>query len=240
MSDAAAPEASRIVEAEGLGKTYDRADRPVLTDVSLVLRAGEAVAVTGPSGCGKTTLLSILAGLTPPDTGRLRFRLPGEPPADRLTPALRRRHVGLVFQAVHLIPTLTVAENVEIPLFGVEPDARRRRAQALAMLERVDLAAAADWSPARLSGGERQRVAVARAFVNRPTLVLADEPTGHLDSRSAERVVAALLALGRDTGGALLMVTHNPELAARMDRRIALLDGRVQADTQPQADPCAS
>lgn len=216
-----------LVAARGITKAFDRRDRVVLDHVDLCLWPGESVAVTGPSGCGKTTLLSIIAGLVPQDSGDLQFRLPQEPVAARLGPALRRRHVGLVFQAVHLIPTLTVQENVEIPLFGVEPDRHARQDRARAMLDRVGLAGAADWSPARLSGGERQRVAVARAFVNRPVLILADEPTGHLDSTSAERVVSALIELRARTGGVLLMVTHNPDLAARMDRQILLLDGRI-------------
>lgn len=219
-----------LIAAQGLSKCFDRRDRIILDTISITIPTGQSIGITGPSGCGKTTLLSILAGLSQPDSGTLTYHLPGEAPAQRLTPALRARHLGIVFQAVHLIPTLSVIENVQIPLFGTEPSASRRHARARAMLERVDLAQAADWIPARLSGGERQRVGVARAFVNDPSLILADEPTGHLDSASAEHVVAALLDWQSQLGRTLVMVTHDAALANRMDRVIALRDGVIMGD----------
>jgi putative ABC transport system ATP-binding protein len=228
-------EAAPILEARGLRKTFDVRDRVILDGVSLAVSAGEAVAVTGPSGCGKTTLLSILAGLVPPDAGSLIYRFPGRAETGRLTPALRRAEIGIVFQSIHLIPTLTVAENVEVPLFGTVPERRAREARAREVREMVGLGGAAGWQPTRLSGGERQRVAVARAFVNRPALVFADEPTGNLDTASSDVVIAALLRMTTEMGGALVLVTHNRGIAARLDRELTLVDGRITESRRPAA-----
>lgn len=224
--DAKAP----ILQASGLCKRFDERDRLVLDDVSLTIAYGESVALMGPSGCGKTTLLSILAGLMLPDAGALDYWFPGLPPTDRLTAAIRRHHVGIVFQSIHLIPTLTVLENVEIPMFGVEKSADRRLHRAREVVERLGLSAFADMRPHQLSGGERQRVAIGRAFANRPILVFADEPTGNLDTVSSEQVVQALLDMASQTNGSLLVVTHNPGVAACMDRILTIVDGRIVAN----------
>ena len=211
---------SPILEAVGICKTFDERDRIVLDGISLAVAHGESIALTGPSGCGKTTLLSILSGLMQADAGRLCYRLPDVPPASKLTAELRRHHVGIVFQSIHLIPTLTVLENLEIPMFGVENSPRRRVARAREILEMLDLTALANMQPHLLSGGERQRVAVGRAFVNRPSLVFADEPTGNLDIASSDHVIDALLDMAEQTSGALIVVSSDlshfhPEDAAR-------------------------
>jgi putative ABC transport system ATP-binding protein len=181
----------------------------------------------GPSGCGKTTLLSILAGLMEPDVGTLTYRLPGIAPVGRLTAALRRDHVGIVFQSIHLIPTLTVLENIEIPMFGVERSQSRRMKRTWEILEMLGLEELANKLPHLLSGGERQRVAVGRAFANHPSLVFADEPTGNLDTASSNRVVAALLDMAAQTRGALIVVTHNEAVAERMQRTLEIVDGHI-------------
>jgi putative ABC transport system ATP-binding protein len=202
--------------------------RPVtiLDGVSLDVGAGEVVAVTGPSGSGKSTLLGLIAGLDTPSAGSIavdgvEVTGLGETELARF----RRRTLGFVFQSYHLIPTLTAAENVAVPLelAGVpEPLAAAR-----ARLGEVGLAERADHYPAQLSGGEQQRVAIARAVALTPPLLLADEPTGNLDSATGAQIVDLLLALNRERRSTLLLVTHDASLAARAGRAIALRDGRV-------------
>jgi putative ABC transport system ATP-binding protein len=200
----------------------------VLDGVSLDVARGECVAVTGPSGSGKSTLLGLIAGLDAPTSGVVEVdgvdltRL-GE---DALA-HFRRDRIGFVFQSFHLIPTLTAAENVAIPLelAGVR-DARER---AASLLDDVGLAPRAHHYPSQLSGGEQQRVALARAVARRPGLVLADEPTGNLDSATGGAIIELLLRLNRERGSTLVLVTHDAALAGRADRQIALRDGRVVA-----------
>jgi ABC-type lipoprotein export system ATPase subunit len=225
-----------ILEAEGVCKTFDERDRIILDHVSLTVGKGESIAITGPSGSGKTTLLSILAGLLPADSGRLLYRFEGRQTADRLNAGLRRHHVGMVFQAIHLIPTLTVVENVEIPLFGVERDSERRQRRAHAVLDMLGLSEMASWRPNRLSGGEKQRVGVARAFANRPALVFADEPTGNLDTVSSGLVMKALTELTTESGGSLIVVTHDAAIARLMNRNLLLVDGKISdiRDLRPE------
>ena len=202
---------------------------PVLVDASLSLPAGGSLAVVGPSGSGKSTLLNIIAGLDRPDAGQVRLdgrELPyGD--ADALA-ELRRRQIGLVFQLHHLLPQCTVLENVLVPTL-LDGPAQRRDAieRALGLLDRVGLADRRHHRPAELSGGERQRVAVVRALVNRPRLLLADEPTGSLDRAAAEELAELLLELHRRDGLSLLVVTHWAELAARLDRTYVLRDGAL-------------
>jgi putative ABC transport system ATP-binding protein len=215
-------------------RTYAAAAGPVraLRDVSFSLEAGAFCAVLGPSGSGKSTLMNIVGLLDRPTSGRLV--LDGAP-VDIATPGeaarFRNRMLGFVFQTFHLMPRLTAWENVALPLLYRGQAVAERRILALAMLELVGLGARAEHRPAQLSGGECQRVALARALIGQPRLILADEPTGSLDSVTAGEVIALLKSLNRRMGITILMVTHDRDLAARCDRRIEFLDGRVVADS---------
>lgn len=198
----------------------------ILDDVSLEIRPGEAVAVTGPSGSGKTTLLGLLAGLDLPSRGRIW--LDGEEITaldEDGRAAVRARSVGFVFQAFHLLAGFTALENVMLPLELKGSEAARR--QARGTLAAVGLNARLDHYPRQLSGGEQQRVALARAFAAQPSILFADEPTGNLDSHTGERVIDLLLALNRERHTTLVLVTHDPALAARCDRSLALEAGRL-------------
>jgi putative ABC transport system ATP-binding protein len=198
----------------------------ILDGVSLEVKAGEFVAITGPSGSGKSTLLGLIAGLDHPTGGSIEVdgvditRL-----AEDALAGFRRDRIGYVFQAYHLIPTLTAAENVAVPL----ELAGRAGAlgEARALLGDVGLAARAHHYPAQLSGGEQQRVALARAVALRPALLLADEPTGNLDSTTGGAIIELMLRLRRERGSTLLLVTHDPALAAHADRTVGILDGRL-------------
>jgi len=213
------------LQVSGLGRSHDRGAVRALSDVSFSAEAGQTVALTGPSGCGKSTLLSLVGLLDRPDTGRIE--VDGQDLAQVRHPAaFRARHIGFVFQFHHLVPTMTLQENVEAPMIALGVPAAQRRARAAGLLEAMSLGPRASFLPAHVSGGERQRAAVARALVNRPSIVLADEPTGNLDSTNGERVVALLVAHAREARALVLIATHNPEIAAAMDRRIALRDGR--------------
>ena len=223
-----------LLSARGLHKTHGKAAALVraLDDVDLDVSAGETLAVMGPSGCGKSTLLHLLGGLERPTSGEVildgqRIDLLSE----RALSRLRRRKIGFVFQAFHLMPRLTAWENVALPLLYRREDRVRRKARALAMLDQVGLADRADHRPSELSGGQKQRVALARALVGQPKLILADEPTGSLDSVTAGEVMALLRDLNHRLGVTIVMVTHDRDLAARCDRRIEVLDGRIVRDT---------
>jgi putative ABC transport system ATP-binding protein len=201
----------------------------VLDSVSLDVARGECVAVTGPSGSGKSTLLGLVAGLDTPTSGAVVVDGVdlGTLDEDALA-RFRRDRVGVVFQSYHLIPSLTAVENVAIPLelAGIA-DARARAAR---LLDEVGLGARGHHYPVQLSGGEQQRVALARAVSREPGLLLADEPTGNLDSATGASIIELLLSLNRERGSTLVLVTHDAALAARTDRQIALRDGRVTAD----------
>ncbi len=215
-----------LLRLRGLTKTVGsgRAARRVLDDVDFELGAGELCAVVGPSGSGKSTLLHLAGGLDEPDAGDVSIA--GQRLGGRSEPALARlraQHVGFVFQAFHLVPELSGEENVRLAArFGV-PGAARRVA---ALIDAMDLRGVAGTRPAQLSGGEQQRFAVARALVNDPELVLADEPTGNLDA-AAGAVVLDLLRAATDAGRGVLVVTHDPAVTARADRVLALRDGRL-------------
>ncbi|MNS60133.1 Lipoprotein-releasing system ATP-binding protein LolD [compost metagenome] len=203
-----------------------------LDRVSLRVAEGEYLAVMGPSGSGKSTLLNVLGLLDRPDEGQ--YWLGGQDIATLSEPALallRGHRIGFVFQSFHLIPRLTARENVELPLMlcGVLPAERHRRSQRL--LEDLGLENRADHRPAELSGGQRQRVAIARAMAMAPRLILADEPTGNLDSRSGEEVITLLEGLNREQGITLMVVTHDPRLGERAGRRISMDDGRISSDS---------
>ena len=210
----------------------------VLRGAGLTLVPGEVVALVGPSGAGKSTLLQIAGLLEPPDSGRVI--LGGQDCAkmnDAERTAMRRRALGFVYQFHHLLPELTALENVMLPqqILGVGRTAARKRAAGL--LDRLQLGARLDHRPARLSGGEQQRVAIARALVNEPYVLLADEPTGNLDPKTADLVFGELVSLARQTGVAALIATHNIELAARMDRTIRLDDGVLMDQAENEAHP---
>jgi putative ABC transport system ATP-binding protein len=213
----------------------------ILHPLTLTIPRGQFVAVMGPSGSGKSTLLGLMAGLDAPSGGEIRIA--GQAITGMNEDALARfrgRHIGFVFQSFQLIPTLTAQENVQVPLEILrEPGAVAR---AASLLEQVGLSARARHYPAQLSGGEQQRVAIARAFACRPPVLLADEPTGNLDSRTGAQIIALLQRLHGEEGATLVLVTHDPEIARAAQRTIQLLDGRVVHDSAPEpaAGPAAS
>ena len=216
-----------VLAAHNLTKTFQSGGRPltVLDDVSFAVDEGATCAIVGPSGSGKTTLLGLCAGLDEPTRGTVT--LAGEalgPLSEDARAALRARAVGFVFQSFRLLPTLTAAENVAVPL-ELRGDGAARGVAA-DLLDRVGLGDRAGHYPSQLSGGEQQRVALARAFAGRPRLLFADEPTGNLDAETGARVEALLFDLNREAGTALVVVTHDPELAARCQTTIRLRGGR--------------
>jgi putative ABC transport system ATP-binding protein len=224
----------RILAAEGLVKTFDHGGAEVraVRGVDLTLAPAEFVSVMGPSGCGKSTLLHLLGGLDRATSGTIE--LEGrrvEALNETRWALLRRRSLGFVFQSFNLIHNLTVADNVELPALvaGVSPgEARRRRVE---LLDDLGIGDKAGLVPTRLSGGEQQRVALARALVNRPALLLADEPTGNLDTAASQEVVS-LLRAQRERGQAILMVTHDARVASAADRVITMRDGRIADETR--------
>jgi putative ABC transport system ATP-binding protein len=217
---------SDLLQAEGLRKSF--AALEVVRAADLQIAPGEIVAVMGRSGSGKTTLLHLIAGLERPTAGRILYRAEDISGLDEEALALwRRANVGLVFQAFHLIPTLSALENVAFPLYPMKMNAAERRARAEARLAQVGLADRAQHRPSRLSGGEQQRVAIARALVNNPRLILADEPTGNLDSATGEEILALFRKLRADTGAAFLIVTHDDKVAMAADRVLRMTDGVI-------------
>ncbi len=224
MSEAAA------IECHALVKTFRQgpAVLPVLRGVEMVVPRGERMAILGRSGSGKSTLLHILAGLADPDSGEVRIDGTNVGPLNPEARArLRNRRMGFVYQFHHLLPEFSAMENVAMPLLlGAHrvADARRR---AVDMLEAVGLGGRLDHRPGQLSGGERQRVAIARALVADPAVVLADEPTGNLDQESADQVFSVMLDLAQRRGTAFVVVTHDEDLALRMQRRLYLIDGQL-------------
>jgi putative ABC transport system ATP-binding protein len=223
-----------LIDLENVGKVFytDEVETHALSDVHLTIAKGEYVSIEGPSGSGKTTLLSILGLLDTPSSGK--YLLGGKPAANltsRERALLRNRNIGFIFQSFNLIGDLTVYENVELPLTyrGMAGPERKKRVEAA--LERVGMIHRARHMPAQLSGGQQQRVAVARAVAGDPLVLLADEPTGNLDSKNGDAVMALLREL--HAGGATIcMVTHNPEYAKQATRSINLFDGRVVDETR--------
>ncbi len=224
-----------IVQAKGLTKVYGTGSTEVvaLDHVDLSVEPGEFVAVMGPSGCGKSTLLNLFGGLDTPTGGVIE--IDGQPVSgmtdDELT-KLRRRRFGFVFQFFNLIPVLDAAENAALPLTLDGVPAAQSRAKAEEWLAKVGLADRMRNRPDQLSGGQQQRVAVARALVTDPALLLADEPTGNLDSRSADEIAQLLTQASSDWGRAILMVTHDPRIAAHAHRIVFMRDGRIVDDTR--------
>ncbi len=214
------------VMVEGVSKGFGRVS--ALRDVSLSVSPGEAVAITGRSGSGKSTLLALIGGLEQPDAGRVL--IDGRELWKDLHPARARREVvGFVFQRHLLLATLSARANVEVPLIGAGVHRAERHRRALALLEEVGIADRADHLPSELSGGESQRVAVARALANEPRLLLADEPTGALDSTSSERVLDLLFRLREELGMTLAVVSYDSSVGTRADRTVTLVDGQLAA-----------
>lgn len=221
-----------ILEVRGLLKSiHSGAHRvDILRGISFAVERGQFVAIMGPSGSGKSTLLGLLAGLDTPSAGKVI--LDGQEIQDLAEDdmaVLRGRKIGFVFQSYQLVPTLTAEENVLLPL-DLAGDGFAGAERARGLLERVGLADRFDHYPVQLSGGEQQRVALARAFVGRPPLILADEPTGNLDSANGKHVLDILVELNRSEGTTLVLVTHNRELAVRAGRLVTLHDGRIASD----------
>ncbi|MFH1129764.1 MAG: ABC transporter ATP-binding protein [Pseudomonadota bacterium] len=209
-----------------LAKSYEDGLIKAVQGTSLVVSKAEIVAICGPSGCGKSTLLGLIGALDRPTSGKILVEgrdLEDLGPKHRF----RAQTIGMVFQFHHLLPTMTLLENVETPLVALGTPKKARRERAMALLERVGLAHRAKFFPNRVSGGERQRAAVARAVIHRPRLLLADEPTGNLDSLTGDFIFKLLLAETRQTGAAAIIATHNSDLAARCDRRLIMKDGRI-------------
>jgi len=222
-----------ILDLRDIEKRYGTAKNPVpvLRGVSIRVEPGEYVAIVGPSGSGKSTLLNILGCLDRPTAGQ--YFLAGDDVArmdDRSLSRVRNTRIGFVFQSFHLVPHLTVVENVEMPLFYKRVGRRERRQRALALLERVGLSHRVKHIPSELSGGECQRTAIARALTNEPAMLLADEPTGNLDTATSKSILAALKELN-DSGRTIVMITHDMDVASNAPRRIALRDGRIELDT---------
>lgn len=229
-------ERDRIIVVRDLVKTYEGGLIRALNGASLEVAKGEFVAVVGPSGCGKSTLLHLIAALDRPDSGTIEVNGRELPRVQNLS-RYRAREVGLVFQLHNLLPTLTAAENVQVPMFELGVGTRERRARAERLLRLVGLEGKEGKRPTELSGGERQRVAVARALANDPPILLADEPTGSLDSEAGRRLLdlfEELRALRRLT---VVLVTHDHTVAARADRIVRMLDGRVVGQEVLRAFP---
>lgn len=221
-----------VYAARGVMKDYDDGKVSALRGVNFEIGEGEFVTITGPSGCGKSTLLQLLGAVDQPTGGELLYRgqsLPGlADPA-----AYRAREIGFIFQAFHLLPTFTAEENVQIPMFESERPVSERRDHARQLLDAVGLGKRYDHFPSKLSGGERQRVAIARSLANNPKVLLADEPTGNLDSKNAVAVLDLLTQLQAERRMTMVLVTHDLMVARRASRALQMRDGRVIFDGSP-------
>jgi putative ABC transport system ATP-binding protein len=225
-----------LIALEHVGHAFDQGRIVALKDINLAFGEGESVAVLGPSGSGKTTLILVMCGIRIPTRGVLRWR--GEPVTSlRRWSDLRRTEIGIVFQEFNLFPTLTASENVEVAMFGMGLGSKERRRRAEEALDVVGLGQRTTHLPQELSGGERQRVAIARSIINNPTLILADEPTGNLDSANASAILDLLFELQRARGVTLVMVSHAPDLAKRCKRLIKMKDGTVIDQVSHASEP---
>lgn len=219
-----------LVELAGVSKYYPDGDVRALQDINLSIQTGEFLTVVGPSGCGKSTLLHILGGLDLPSQGEVRFQ--GTPVGECNLNKLRSRLIGFVFQSFYLLPNLTALENVQLPMFGTELSAAQRIERAQQLLNIVGLQKRLHHLPNQLSVGQRQRIAIARALANNPVLILADEPTGSLDSSSGREVMELLIRLNQQEQTGLVVVTHDASVAQNGSRQIRMLDGSIVEDSQ--------
>jgi putative ABC transport system ATP-binding protein len=231
-----------LYELRGVIKSYgsDQTRVRAVDGIDLEIRRGEFAVVAGPSGSGKSTLLQLLGALDRPSAGAIHFEgrdLAGL--SDAELAALRLNTLGFVFQQFNLIPTLTARENVEIALAPARVDSATRARRAGELLERVGLSERAEHLPSQLSGGEQQRVAIARALANQPEVVLADEPTGNLDTTSGDSIISLLYSLWEEAGLTVILVTHDPAIAGTAPRVIRLADGRLAGDRAPGSQPVA-
>jgi putative ABC transport system ATP-binding protein len=217
---------SELLRAEGLVKHYADGNVEALRGVSLRIRGAESVSITGPSGCGKSTLLHLLGGLDRPTQGEVYFR--GKSLAELDIDQYRAREIGFVFQSFHLMPTLSALENVQVPMFEGPYPRSQRAERAGRLIDEVGLSHRRSHRPNQLSIGERQRVAIARALANDPSLLLADEPTGNLDSKTQEEIIQLLRRLRDERQLTMIIVTHSHEVAHAADRQIRMKDGQVQ------------
>ncbi|NIK77888.1 putative ABC transport system ATP-binding protein [Paenibacillus castaneae] len=219
-----------MIKVKGLSKTYGKGEAAAraLRDVELMISKGEMVSITGPSGCGKTTLLHILAGIESSDSGEIWI---GNAPIhkwdDKQIAKLRLAKMGFVFQSYHLVPVLNAWENTALPLIAAGISANKARTRALEALREVGLEEKANSYPSKLSGGQNQRVAIARAIAGKPDIIWADEPTGALDTDTAEQIIGMLEMLNRHHGTTVVIVTHDPRIADRTSRTIRMQNGRV-------------
>ncbi|MEW5981274.1 MAG: ABC transporter ATP-binding protein [Acidobacteriota bacterium] len=218
-----------MIHLDSIEKVYrtDRIETVALSDINLDVQPGEFVSVMGPSGCGKSTLLNLIGLLDEPTKGRVQLNsTPVTSYRDAAVAKIRNREIGFIFQTFHLIPDLSVADNVEIPLLYRRLSGNERRRLSLAAIERVGLTSRVHHFPSQLSGGQQQRVAIARAIVGQPRILLADEPTGNLDSQMGDEIMGILHGLQHDSKTTIVMVTHDPRLAEQTQRTIRLFDGR--------------
>jgi putative ABC transport system ATP-binding protein len=219
-----------LVDARNLTRTFDNGAVTALCGVSLAVAEGEFVSIVGPSGCGKSSLLNLLGALDTPSSGEIRFA--GRNLADiRDLSRFRAETIGFVFQSFHLLPTLTALENVQVPMLETDLGRAARRARAADLLHAVGLDHRLHHLPAKLSGGERQRVAIARSLANSPKVLLADEPTGNLDSVSSQVVLELLARIHRERGMTIITVTHDAGVAGAAGRAIRMLDGHIVSDS---------
>ena len=218
-----------LIETRDLRRSFDGGRVEALRGINLRIHEGESVAVAGPSGCGKSTFLQMLGALDEPNEGDVLFR--GQSLRQiRDHAQFRARTIGFVFQSFHLLPTLSALENVQMPMFEMPWSRRQRRDKAADLLNAVGLGERLSHVPRKMSGGERQRVAIARSLANNPKLLLADEPTGNLDSSTAARIIELLLQLHREQNMTMVIVTHDLDIASRTDRILRMLDGQIVAD----------
>ena len=222
-----------VIELRHLAKTFtDRAEPTIaLTNINLVIKQGEFVAIIGPSGSGKSSLMNIIGLLDTPTQGE--YLLDGQPVSglsDLKLARVRRDKIGFIFQSFNLLPRLSVIANVELPMVYAGVGSKDRHKRALKLLDLVGIKDRANYRPNQISGGQTQRVAIARALANQPSLILADEPTGNLDTKSSTAIIDELRRLNRETGATIVVVTHNPEIAELTDRTVTVRDGKIVSD----------
>ena len=214
------------VEIKDLYKSYEKGKIKALNGINLTIKEGEFVSIIGPSGSGKSTLLNMLGALDIPDSGKINVA-GKDLKSDKKLNKFRSEQIGFIFQLHNLIPNITVRENIEIPMYTQKLSSSKMKERALKLLEDVGLYDKADILPSKLSGGERQRVAIARALANNPSIILADEPTGSLDSKTSNKILKLLINLHKDKKATLIIVTHDMDVAKLADRYIEVLDGKI-------------